>query len=41
MLNPKKLVQVITKEGPTGKRLEPYEEAMVEVPEEYVSVFTT
>jgi len=30
--------RVITREGPDGERLEPYEELMVDVPEEYIGV---
>jgi GTP-binding protein len=30
--------RVITKEGPNGERLEPYEELMIDVPEEYMGV---
>ena len=30
--------QVITKEGPKGERLEPYEELMIDVPEEFMGV---
>jgi GTP-binding protein len=30
--------RVITREGPSGERLEPYEELMIDVPEEYLGV---
>ena len=30
--------RVITKEGPNGEKLEPYEELMLDIPEEYTGV---